>query len=174
MINTCFHIPNAWFIVQACRSTSSASLFISLLAPIFCCVYFFFSLTPTAKYYLYCVERKSRQIYAPAHAVTEATEWQKLIFLISNLDVDSEGERWWAKVVVGLDSLSHGPPNLFCFLLGNNSFCFQFFSPRLSLASFFRSQICLSAVRLFSSWCIKSRDSFIFSTIRQLNFICSV
>lgn len=121
VINTCFPIPTR--VIYCRRAAALQALLPSsyLSWHLYSAVFTFPPpCPPAAKYYLYFTSTKfKRDQSVPAHALMEATELQKPhIFLISNLDVDFQGERWWAKVVVDLDHPGCAPPNLFCFLLG--------------------------------------------------------
>lgn len=116
MINTCFHIPTRLIYcsepagLQALLPSSSLSW--HLYSAVFALLPPPHNITCTV-----CRQNQDRSVGPCTHTVVEATELQNLLFLISTLDVDSEGERWWDKVVVDLLS-GLWSPNLSYFLLG--------------------------------------------------------
>lgn len=96
----------------------------------------FFPLTPTVKYYLYCMEMKSRQIcWFPHTLLWRLQNCKKLTF--SDIKSGCWLLRWkmmnqsccWFR----LSQL--WSPKSFLFPFGNNSLCSQFFSPGVLLAS---------------------------------------
>lgn len=121
MINTCFHIPTR---LIYCRSPAGLQALLPssyLSWHLYSAVFTFPPPCPLLQNII-CIlcRQNSRRISQFPHTLLWKQQNCKKphIFLISNQDVDFQGERWWAKVVVDLDHPSCPPPNLFCFLLG--------------------------------------------------------
>ena len=90
MINTCFHIPT--HVIYCSKLAGLQALLPSsyLSWHLYSAVFTFLPPYPYCKilFALY-VDEIETDLLVPAHTVMEATELQKLIFLKSDLDVDS-------------------------------------------------------------------------------------
>lgn len=131
-----FSHPNLCDLLQqACRSTSSTSIFISLLVPISFCVYFSSPLPLFCKilFVLYADKIKT-DLLVPSHTVrcykaakTDFPDNKSGCWLL-RWKMMSQSCCWFKLSLLW-------SPESFLFPFGNNSVCFHFFSPGVSLAS---------------------------------------